>query len=411
MRETSISQRVLFALFFSLSLYMIAFKSVIGQAPITGSSIFIADYADWRDVCIGAGRPCFRMTSAIIGQSIEELYRWLAGAFFWDVSSSAFFMGSPWSINDIPPAKVTNLIIPVCAYLSFALLLLYPILMMCKRMFEGFPERVLFLMVSFSVLIGWHPVAVNLWFNFASIFIDWPRSYYLFHQRIVHYDFGTIGVLLMGLLYLARPAQRSILTIAVLAVLMQATIEHLGIVFAFGVLFAGIANCLSTEGRREWHKPFLEWLAAFSTAIVAAVLLSSAFYLLSGSSVATGSRGDVTSFMSEKWWTTVENNFNWIKTITANVISMTILPAIAGAAIGTISGFRNKKAESAKHEDDFIIAMIASGMIIGYLLAGVTGLFFVAYPAEMGRQFLALALLTVIAAAKFTELGIERIRH
>ena len=123
------------------------------------------------------------------------------------------------------------------------------------------------------------------------------------------------------------------------------------------------------------------------------------------------SREDVTGFMSHKWWTVVENNLNWIKTIAANIISMTILPAIAGAAIGTLAGLRNKKQDSAKRTEDFCIAMIASGMIIGFVLAGVAGLFFIAYPAEMGRQFLALAVLTLIAVAKFTELGCERLRH
>lgn len=412
MRETSVSQRALTALFFTLALYTIAFKSVIGLAPIGDLGVFTADHADWLDVCIGAGRPCLRMTSAILGQSIEGLYSWLAGGFFWDVASSAFFMGSPWSINDISPDKVTNLIIPICAYVSFVLLLLYPVLIICRRLFDGFPERVFFLMAAFSVLIGWYPVIVNLWFNFASVFIDWPRSYYLFSQKALHYDFGTICILLLGLLYLTRPAQRSLLTVAVLAVLMQATMEHLGIVFAFGVVFAGIVNCLNTVGQRDWRKPILEGLTAISAAVAAALLISVAFYVLSGpADAAAGSSANATGFLSEKWWTVVENNFYWIRTLTANVISITILPAIAGAAIGAIAGFRNKKSESAKRDDDFGIAMIASGMIIGYMLTAVVGLFFVAYPAEMGRQFLALAMLMLIAVAKLTELGVGRLRH
>jgi len=411
MRKNSFYERALVALFFTLALYTIALKSTLGLPQIGEFAIFKPEHADWRDVCIGAGRPCFRMTTAILGQTIEGVYAWLAGFFFWDVASSTLFAGSPWAINDIPRDKVTNLIIPICAQVSLFLVLLYPLLLICRRAFTGFPERVLFLMATFSVLIGWYPDAVNLWFKFASVFIDWPRSYYLFATKAFHYDFGTICILLLGILYLARSAHPSLSVIAVLAALMQATMEHLGIVFTLGVLFAGIFNTLNTTGRRNWRRPLLEGLTAISAAVGAAIILSVAFYALSGTTDATvGSPDNATGFLSEKWWSVVENNLLWIRTITANVISMAILPAISGIAIGIIAGWRNRTAERAKRNDDFRIAMIASGMIVGYMLTTVAGLFFVAYPAEMGRQFLALAVLTVIAVAKFTEVALARVR-
>ena len=55
-------------------------------------------------------------------------------------------------------------------------------------MFDGLAERLLFLLIVFSVLIGWHPVLINVFFDFTTLFIEWPRSYYLFSQEARHYD-------------------------------------------------------------------------------------------------------------------------------------------------------------------------------------------------------------------------------
>ena len=209
MRQSAGSERALVVCFIALVLFTIAFRSQVGTFLFGDDDAFVADYTHWLDVCIGAGRPCLRSVTALMGQGLEGIFGGIAGLFLLGCVVQRIFKGSPWDTKDLPAETVQNLIVPVIAYVSLVLVLLYPVFVTCCRIFDGLAERLLFLLIVFSVLIGWHPVLINVFFDFATLFIDWPRSYYLFSQEARHYDFGAISVTLLALLYLARPGPRS----------------------------------------------------------------------------------------------------------------------------------------------------------------------------------------------------------
>ena len=182
MRQSAGSERALVVCFIALVLFTIAFRSQVGTFLFGDDDAFVADYTHWLDVCIGAGRPCLRSVTALMGQGLEGIFGGIAGLFYWDVSSSAFFKGSPWDTKDLPAETVQNLIVPVIAYVSLVLVLLYPVWLPAAA-YSTVWLKTVFLLVVFSVLIGWHPVLINVFFDFATLFIDWPRSYYLFLKR------------------------------------------------------------------------------------------------------------------------------------------------------------------------------------------------------------------------------------
>jgi hypothetical protein len=411
MRRAAATTTVVIVAFVVLSLIAIAFKSKLSVILISPIDAFVPDYADWIGVCIDAGRPCLRATTAILGQSFEEVFGAVAGLFFWNADTSLFFMGSPWEIHDVKGTQVFNWFVPLSAYLSLCLVLLLPLLVVCRRFFNSFAERILFLLVAFSALIGWHPVLVNLFFKFAAVFIDWPRSYYLFSSKFCHYDFGTIALLLLALLYLARRGRRSWLGVAAFAVLAQATFENLGLVFAAGVFFAALVNQPHDGNATVFRRALADALVAAGAAVLSAFMLSALFITLVDTASSQAGESAVVGFMSETWWTVVNNNFGWIRTVIANVITMMVYPLIMGIAIGTLGGFRGDVSDTARYDAALSIAITGGGLAFGFLVSVGIGLFFIAYPAEMGRQITPLAVLLVVPAAKIAEVFVLRIRR
>ena len=412
MRHSAGSERAGVVCFVALALFAIAFRSQIGTFLFGRGDAFVADHAEWLNVCIGAGRPCLRTVTALMGQGLEGIFGGIAGLFYWDVSSSAFFMGSPWDTKDLPAETVQNLIVPVIAYAALVLVLLYPVFVTCRRLFNGLAERLLFLLVVFSVLIGWHPILINVFFNFATLFIDWPRSYYLFSQQALHYDFGAISVALLALLYLSRPGSRSRVALFVFAAFAQATMENLGVVFAVAVFFASLNAQPRPATLRSLRRPLADVFTASAGAVATAVLLSAMFYLFAGNADPEATRPSAsTGFLSDAYWGMVQNNFDWIRTITANVVSMTIFPVLGGMAIGIVTAWRRPLTDGTQRQAALAVAVTGAGLVVGLLLTVVIGLFFVAYPAEMGRQLLPLAIIAIIPAARFWELAIYRLRH
>lgn len=411
MRRAAVTTPAIVVVFIVLSFLTLAFKSYISLALFSPVDSFTADHADWVGVCIDAGRPCLRATTAILGQSFEAAYRMVAGLFFWGVEGSPFFAGSPWEIQDAKASQVLNWYVPLSAYLSLGLVLLLPLLLVCQRFFESLAQKTLFLLASFSALIGWHPVPVNLFFNAAETFVDWPRSYYLFSSTFRHYDFGTIAVLSLALVYLARPGRRGWLGLAAFATLAQTTFENLGLVFAAGVFFATLINELHEGRGAALRRAFADSLIAVGTAVLVAVVLSGIFLLVADKPEARPGNGAVTGFMSDAWWTVVNNNFGWIRSVIANVITMIVFPLVAGLLIGALGGLMGDASDKARRKAALSIVVAGGGLAFGFLVSVAVGLFFIAYPAEMGRQIAPLAVLTVVPAAKLAELLVLRFRR
>ena len=104
----------------------------------------------------------------------------------------------------------------------------------------------------------------------------------------------------------------------------------------------------------------------------------------------------------EEWFKTISIG----STITANVVSMTIFPVLGGMAIGIITAWRAPLADETQHQAALAAAVTGAGLVVGLVLTVAIGLFFVAYPAEMGRQLLPLAIIAIVPAARFSELAI-----
>ena len=136
------------------------------------------------------------------------------------------FKGSP-GYERSAGGNGSNLIVPVIAYISLVLILLYPVFT-CRRISDGLAERLQFLLIVFSVLIGWHPVLINVFLRFYHSIYRLPRSYYLFSQEAHPLRFRGYQRNLLALLYLVRPGPRSRVVLFVFAAFAQATMENLG---------------------------------------------------------------------------------------------------------------------------------------------------------------------------------------
>ena len=136
------------------------------------------------------------------------------------------------------------------------------------------------------------------------------------------------------------------------------------------------------------------------------------FYLFAGNTDPEAVRPRAsTGFLSDTYRGMVQNNFDWIRTITANVVSMTIFPILGGMAIGIITAWRRPLVDGTQRQAALAVAVNGAGLVVGLLLTVALGLFFVAYPAEMGRQLLPLAIIAIVPAARFSELAIYCLRH
>ena len=60
MGQSAGSERAVVVCFVALVLFSIAFRSQVGAFLFGHGDAFVADYTDWLNVCIGAGRPCLR---------------------------------------------------------------------------------------------------------------------------------------------------------------------------------------------------------------------------------------------------------------------------------------------------------------------------------------------------------------
>ena len=98
--------------------------------------------------------------------------------------------------------------------------------------------------------------------------------------------------------------------------------ENLGVVFAIAVFFASLSAQPRLAALRSLRRPLAEMFSASAGAVSAAVLLSAMFYLFAGNADPEATRPSAsTGFLSDAYRGMVQNNFDWIRTITANVVS------------------------------------------------------------------------------------------
>ena len=110
--------------------------------------------------------------------------------------------------------------------------------------------------------------------------------------------------------------------------------------FAVAVFFI-VERAALTGVASLLRRPLVDSLNASAGAVTTAVLLSAMFYLFAGNADPEAVRPRAsTGFLSDPYRGMVQNNFDWIRTISANVVSMTIFPVLGGMAIGIITAWR-----------------------------------------------------------------------
>ncbi len=385
---------VVVALFSSLALIFILLKSL--TLSLLSTEPAFAPFAHWHQTCAGELRPCLRATGAIVGLGFEYVFRGLAELMFWELARSPLPAETPWPL---PPAEdlVLRHVVPLAAYIAYCFTCLLPILLAAFCWYRETSTRLIFVVVVFGALFGWHPVVVTIFFDAMSLIADWPRSYYLFWPNLAPYDFAALAVVMISLLYAGSRRPKIWWEMAALAAAAQLTIEYLGLVFGLALAAAALVEPAASRAA-AWRVALMRLGIVGAASIVAAVGSGLAFSLFGHVSAFSGA-SDASSAMLTRWLPT---NLSIWKVVVANVVTLGALALAGGALMGCFAGWRERGAAAALNGR---IAAAAVGIVAAFLAVLLGGMVVLAYPAEMSRQFMPFALAMVVLGAKGLEVA------
>ena len=364
---------------------------------------FIVDYKTWGYIP-SLIFPRLRIVGAALGNGIELFYTWAASILFWDLSRSLLDGLTPWTGEDRVLSKIHIAIMPIASYVTFGIVCLLPLYWLMKRLYETVVFRAAFIILVFASLFGWHPTIINVFFNFAALFADWPRSYYLYSGITLDYaDITAIGVTAIIIIYLFGQIQTRVKSV-LLMTLAVLTMEHLGFVLVVGLFLTHLFSDAAPSAQERLIKATAEsFVAGCVFAGLCAVIVLILYFVaqLEGQTdyAEMGLSGSE-DLLSSHW---VVNNFDWIRSITANIITMTFIPLAMGSLLGIIAAWTSGGIEREKLTVLKSQAISGVSVIVGLYGVVVVGMFFTPYPSDMGREFIGLSLAASIAGAKGAE--------
>jgi len=338
-----------------------------------------------------AGRPNLRVVPRIVLATLEQGAMGVLSLGFLDPTASALYQGSPRNSPYRVDKVETHCAVRIASWLTFVFLALSPILLLSFRWLRRTLTRVAFLGAAMMVILGWHPNVVSLVIMGGETVVDWPHSYYLFDQYVNVENFWALG--LVGILYfaLADALRLRPIHFFLLAIVGQLSLEY------FGPLLVGAAvlSLLVFPADRDGPSPRRHGgrltLAALAGLIIAAGIAMAIFYL-SG-----GIIGPIVT-APDNPYQHIDNNMAWLNVILANLAMMSLPALIAGWLIGFVDGLLPGPAIIKEQvRRDVIISAV---LYMGFIGVFVIGLFTAAYPSEMGRQFLPMALVAVFLGAR-----------
>jgi len=211
------------------------------------------------------------------------------------------------------------------------------------------------------------------------------------------YDWVTLGYVAGIIALLAYRSRISLLTVAVVAVIGQFTIEHVG--FLFGV--AAAVAALADTGAEHTHRlrTAALRLAVAGAACVSVVCIS--VFVSEGHSMQRLYDVDLDK---AAWF---KNNFDWANLVVANLITLIVLAAAGGVVAGGVGGMLSATENAPAFAR---VAIISAGVFGAFLVVAFAGMWFLYYPSEMGRQFAPLSLAVAIMATGGSAWAVARIR-
>ncbi len=338
-----------------------------------------------------AGRPNLRVVPRIVLATLEQGAMGVLSLGFLDPTASALYQGSPRNSPFRIDKVEIHCAVRIASWLTFVFLALSPILLLSFRWLRRTLTRVAFVGAAMSVILGWHPNVVSLVIMGGEKIVDWPHSYYLFDQYVNAENFWALGLVSILYLALADALRLRPVHYFLLAIVGQLSIEYFGPLLVGAAVLCLVVFPADRDGPSPRRHGGRLTLAALVGMVLAAGLAAGAFYLGGGSVepvVAT----------QENPHQHIDNNIAWLNVIIANLVMMTLLPFVAGGLVGFVDSLLPGPAISKEHVRRDVI--ISAALFLGFVGVFVIGLFTAAYPSEMGRQFLPMALVAVFLGAR-----------
>jgi len=334
-----------------------------------------------------AGRPNFRIMAPLLLAGLESAANALHPLLFVDATSSAFHLGTPWPLEGRIDARVASCAPRFAVHLVFTGIVLLPVAYAVRAWVGGPGRRIVLLALVFWAALGWPPVVADALFAAARPISDWPRSYFLFDATFHNNDMLVLGIVFLTSLIARNMHEPRALFIAVFAAAAQLTNEYLGVLCALALFSGTFFSGRDLRDRPRLRLALRRFAIALSAAVAAAVLGAVAFFALGGH---VGYLGDYSNGPPAS----VRNNFGWIKTNIANLITVVLPPLVPGFLIGLVFALRGNDLPApwqARRETAILATIFA-----WYLAVFAIGLFTVDYPSDIGRQFMPVAVLNVL---------------
>lgn len=363
-----------------------------------GEQGFWLDYKTWGYIP-NYLFPRLRIVGSVLGNGIEWFYTMAASILFWDVSRSVFDAFTPWPGGDRVFQNIHTATVPIASYITYGIVCLFPVYWLTKRLYDSVIFRSAFIVLALVSMFGWHPTIVNIFFNIASLFADWPRAYYLYSGilQMQYSDLAGIGVTAIIIIYLSGHSQSKV-TIVMMAILAQLTMEPLGLVLVVGLFFSHLFSDAANTFPERLKGALVKVFVASGTIIVMAVLILILVYFI------IPLQNDAESVS----WTTTErqwliNNFQWIKSIFANIVTLTLIPLFMGSLVGAAAAWTSDGVDGERLKKVRRQAISGASVTAGLWAVAAVGMFFTPYPSDMAREFVAISLSASVAGAKGAE--------
>lgn len=282
------------------------------------------------------------------------------------------------------------------------LLVLLPVLIVAIYLFDRLWTKATFLFLTFLTLAGWGPWLYVSWYRFIGQFFDWPRAWWDFRQVMVAYDFQSIGIVFLLLVYLSLRQQIRLWELIMLTVVAQLSFENLGFVTGVSVF---IFTLLSNQ--RGPLRVRLE-LALVRLAVCGVTSIAVFFALVSAQGVEVAASAtstpvgehlnSVKEYFQSYWQDYGRVNFEGFSILVANAISLMWPPLVFGAIFG-LSQFAFRSRSDITDEQIVVRARAGFSVVLAFALSMGVGLFVSGMHSELGRQILPLISVLVFASS------------
>ena len=353
-------------------------------------------------VCDGDLRPCIRLAGSILQLFLSYLSDFISFFLYFDLPNSFLFTGNSSFINQRPATDIiTSIVIPSLGQFLYIFCVVWTIFYLGQKIQKNFWTGLSISILMMSAVVGWPPIIVNMFFNLMLIISDWPIFYFLFSSYYKSYDLMSVIFVIAVILYLVEGENRRPIHLFTLAFLGQFTMDHLGLIFVLSLFLFDLFGQKNVQNSIQWRFSLRNSAVALSGAVFAGGCTILIFY---GNSMNLDYEEQLSIFsvierviLPEKN-INLKNNLGWFSVLVAIYITFLSIPAVLGLILGMTTGIicpiKSKEYYNLSHAYFLASSMIVLTLSFVFLCA----IFFLAYPAEMGRQFLTF---NVIASIPF----------